>query len=190
MIGLKRGTVRLVEHDPCWSTLFASERYTLKRSLADLVTGIQHVGSTAVPGLPAKPILDIAITIAALGLIPDINKKLTDIGYIYHGDTGKDGGHLFVKESESDTRMVHLHVVEDSDRQWANYLAFRQTLREDESLRSRYAEIKLDLAKKYPDDRESYTSAKDEFICGVLDQNVNEQPPCSSPPAGHPSASR
>jgi len=190
VIGLKRGTVRVVEHDPGWSALFASERDTLQHRLADLVTDIQHVGSTAVPDLPAKPILDIALAIPALDLIPVIAEKLTEICYIYHGDTGEDGGHLFIKESEVDTRTVHLHVVEISDRQWVNYLAFRQALREDESLRSRYAEIKLDLARQYANDRESYTSAKDEFIRGVLDQTVSGSPPCSRPQADHPSARR
>jgi GrpB-like predicted nucleotidyltransferase (UPF0157 family) len=182
--------VRVVEHDPGWSALFARERVTLQQRLADLVTDIQHVGSTAVPDLLAKPILDIAMAIPALDLIPDIAEKLTEIFYIYHGDTGEDGGHLFVKDSEPDTCTVHLHVVEISDRQWANYLAFRQALREDETLRNRYAEIKLDLARRYANDRESYTSAKDEFIRGVLDQIVNGQPPFSNPPAGHPSARR
>lgn len=188
MIGLKRGKVRVVEHDPGWSALFARERDRLHHRLDDLVEDIQHVGSTAVPDLPAKPILDIAMAIPALDLIPVIAEKLTEICYIYHGDTGEDGGHLFVKESESDTRTVHLHVVEINDQQWANYIAFRQALREDESLHNRYAEIKLDLARRYANDRESYPSAKDEFIRGVLDQAVNGQPPFSNLPAGHPSA--
>lgn len=171
MIGLKRRTVRVVDHDQGWSGLFASECRSLHRALGDLAADVQHVGSTAVPGLPAKPILDIAIAIRTLDFIPDIVERLTGIGYIYRGDGGNDGGHLFVREPEPDIRTVHVHVVESSDSQWRDYLAFREILREDLNVRKRYAEVKLDLAKRFPNDRKSYTSAKDEFIQGVLSGN-------------------
>lgn len=117
MMGLKRGTVQVVDHDPGWSAVFASERDTLQRSLAGLAMDIQHVGSTAVPALPAKPILDIAIAIQAVAVIPAIVERLTEIGYLYRGDAGDDGGHLFVRELEPEIRSVHVHVVEINDRQ-------------------------------------------------------------------------
>ena len=168
MIGLKRHTVRVVDHEPSWPALFADEWESLHRTLGDLVADIQHVGSTAVPDLPAKPILDIAIAIDTLDIIPDIVERLTGIGYIYRGDGGDGGGHLFIKESEPDIRTVHLHVVELSGTQWKNYLLFRKILCDDATARKRYADIKIDLAKRFPDDRKAYTSAKDEFIRGVL----------------------
>ncbi len=173
MIGLKRHTVRFADHDPSWSALFASERESLHRILGDLVADIQHVGSTAVPDLPAKPILDIAIAIRTLDLVPDIIERLTEIGYIYRGDGGEEGGHLFVKEPEPDIRTVHVHVVESSDTQWKNYLLFPKILREDPSMRKKYADVKQVLAKRFPNDRKSYSSAKDEFIEGVL-REINE----------------
>jgi GrpB-like predicted nucleotidyltransferase (UPF0157 family) len=170
VIGLKRGTVQVVDHDPGWSAVFASERDVLQRTLADIDMDIQHVGSTAVSGLPAKPILDIAIGIQAADLIPTIVERFTEIGYLYRGDAGDDGGHLFVRELEPEIRSVHVHVVEINDRQWVNYLAFRKVLCEDEKVRNGYAELKLDLAKRFPNDRKSYTSAKDEFISRVLEE--------------------
>jgi GrpB-like predicted nucleotidyltransferase (UPF0157 family) len=168
MIGLKRHIVRVVDHDPSWSALFAKERESLHRTLGGLVADIQHVGSTAVPGLPAKPILDIALAVRVLDLVPDIVEQLTRIGYIYRGDGGDDGGHLFIRESEPDIRTVHLHVVEQSTTQWKNYLLFREILRDDTNVRKRYTDIKKDLAKQFCNDRKAYTAAKDEFIQGVL----------------------
>ena len=164
MIGLRRHTVRVVDHEPSWSTLFAGEWESLHHELGDLAADIQHVGSTAVPDLPAKPILDIAIEIGALDLIPDIVERLTGIGYIYRDD----GGHLFVKESEPDIRTVHVHVIELSDAQWKNHLLFRKILHDDVFARKRYADIKADRAKRFPDDRQAHTSVKDELIRGVL----------------------
>jgi GrpB-like predicted nucleotidyltransferase (UPF0157 family) len=168
MIGLKRNTVQIVDYDPDWPALFASERKNLHRPLSGLAADVQHVGGTAVPGLPAKPILDIAIAVTTLGIIQDILKRLTEIGYIYRGDIRGDGDLLFVKESEPGIRTVHVHVVETSSVQWKNYLFFREILRNDRDIRKRYADFKLELAKQFPNDRESYTSAKDEFIRQVL----------------------
>ena len=167
-IGLRRHTVRVVDHDPSWSALFANECRSLHRTLGDLVADVQHVGSTAVPDLPAKPILDIAVAIRTTDPIPDIVERLTGIGYIYRGDGGDDGGHLFVRESEPDIRTVHVHVVELNGTQWRNYLLFRKMLLEDASVRKRYAAIKNNFAKQFPDDRKLYTSAKDGFIRGIL----------------------
>jgi GrpB-like predicted nucleotidyltransferase (UPF0157 family) len=168
MIGLRRHTVRVVDHDPGWSALFADELETLRRALGDLVTDIQHVGSTAVPDLPAKPILDIAVAIRALDLLPAIIERLTRTGYIYRGDGGDQGGHLFVRESQPDFRLVHVHVVAEDDTQWSDYLRFRQILRQDPDVRKRYAGNKQDLAKRFPHDRTAYTSAKGEFIKRLL----------------------
>lgn len=164
MIGLRRHTVKVVDHDPSWSELFNNEAEDLHRTLGDLVADVQHVGSTAVRGLPAKPILDIAMAVHRLDLIPKIVERLTNIGYIYRGDGGDDGGHLFVKEPEPNFRTAHLHVVELSDHQWKDYLTFREILRNDPNVRKKYGKLKQDLARRFPHDRKSYTSAKDKFI--------------------------
>ncbi|MCK5116124.1 MAG: GrpB family protein [Candidatus Aegiribacteria sp.] len=167
-IGLRRQTVRVVDHDPGWADLFTAECKILLSALDGLIVDVQHVGSTAVPDLPAKPVLDIAIAVQTLNLLRALKEQLTGVGYIYRGDGGNDGGHLFIRESSPDVRAVHLHVVERSDSQWKNYLLFRDTLRNDAAVRRKYADFKKDLAWKFPDDRESYTSGKNEFIQGVL----------------------
>ena len=144
------------------------EHEILRRALGDLIADVQHVGSTAVHDLPAKPILDVAISIRTPDVVPDIVEGLTGIGYICRGAGADTIGHLFVRESEPNVRTVHVHVVEEDSIQWRDYLLFREVLREDSDVRKRYADLKRDLANQFPDDRESYTSAKDEFIQRVL----------------------
>jgi GrpB-like predicted nucleotidyltransferase (UPF0157 family) len=168
MIGLERNTVRLVEHQSRWHELFQQEHALLSGLLDDLIIDIQHVGSTAVAGLPAKPILDIAAAIRSPDDIPAIAERLLRHHYLDRGDAGSDGGYLFVKESRPDVRTVHLHLVEITDAQWSEYLAFRDLLRRDTIFRERYASLKRDLAGQFADDRRSYTKGKHEFIRRAL----------------------
>lgn len=168
MIGLKRGTVQVVAYQAEWPNLFEQERYALHQHIGHLVLDIQHVGSTAVPGLTAKPIIDIAVAVAALVVISQCRPPLCALGYIDRGDGGRNGGYLFVKESAPDTRTHHLHVVTRDDPQWSNYLRFRDLLQEDEPLRSRYATLKNSLQRRFAQDRKAYTAAKEDFIHGAL----------------------
>lgn len=174
-IGLKHGTVEVVPYRPEWKQLFEEEKNTILNEIRDFIVDIQHVGSTAVPGLKAKPIIDIAIAIDSKSMIPEISKRLEAIRYIDRGDGGKDGGYLFIKELAPEVRSVNLHVVEIGDLQWKNYLDFRNILQTDKGLRVRYAKSKDELKKKYPDDRKSYTSGKSVFIKKVLEETNNKE---------------
>ena len=169
MIGLRRHTVLVVEHQPEWGELFHAESTMLKQLISDKVTDIQHVGSTAVPGLRAKPIVDIAAALRSRDDLPAIVAQLTRYGYQDRGDGGNDGGYLLVKDIEPEVRAVHLHLVESSDVQWCEYLAFRDALRSDSSLREQYAALKSDLASRYPTDRKAYTAGKHGFIQDALE---------------------
>jgi GrpB-like predicted nucleotidyltransferase (UPF0157 family) len=176
MIGLRRHTVCLVEHDPEWAALFAIEAVNLRERIGQLVADIQHVGSTAVPGLPAKPILDIAVAVSAPETIAVVASRLRASGYLDRGDAARDGGYLLVKESSPDVRIVHLHIVEQSDDQWRHYIAFRDVLRRDATIRRRYADLKRTLAERCQDDRKSYTALKENFIKGVLSHSAGQDP--------------
>ncbi len=167
-IGLKKGTLRVVAHRPEWRGLFERERRALWDSVGDLVLDIQHVGSTAVPGLDAKPIIDIAAAVPSEEVLPRLEGPLRGLGYIYRGDAGGDGGHIFVKESAPEVRTHHLHVVEAHDPQWRRWLLFRDMLRADETLRAAYARTKKGLQERFGEDRKGYTRAKDEFVRGVV----------------------
>lgn len=173
MIGLKRGTVKVVAYCPDWRDLFEQERRVLQQRIGHLVLDIQHVGSTAVPGLTAKPIIDIAVAVASITVIPRCRQPLGFLGYIDRGDGGKEGGYLFVKESAPGIRTHHLHIVTIDDPQWGNYLQFRDVLRANETLRTRYATLKKTLQEKFSQDRKAYTAAKHEFIRDILQQQSN-----------------
>jgi GrpB-like predicted nucleotidyltransferase (UPF0157 family) len=170
MIGLKRHTVRVVDHDPTWIGLATEVCDKVRDSVGNLIEEIEHVGSTSVPGLPAKPILDLAASVTTLAVMPELIEKLTQLGYIYLGDGAQSGGHLFVWHSEPEVRTMHLHVVTHDDLQWSNYIRFRDLLREDSDLRQRYADLKQELGERFACDRKSYTDSKKKFIQVALTQ--------------------
>jgi GrpB-like predicted nucleotidyltransferase (UPF0157 family) len=168
MIGLEKGIVRVVPHHPSWGDVFEQERRVLQEHFGGRVLDIQHVGSTSVPGLDAKPIIDIAIAVASPAVIPTCRQQLCYLGYSDRGDSGTEGGYLFVKVRSPEVRTHHLHMVAIDDPQWRNYLRFRDILRSDDTLRTRYGELKKTLQEQFARDRKAYTDGKNDFIRGVL----------------------
>lgn len=168
-IGLKPGVVRLAEHNPEWARLFKSEARCIRKLAGEFILDIQHVGSTSVPGLVAKPILDIAVAVPDRDTIMAVVRRLTGAGYTNRGDQGKGGGYLLVREYEPGVRICYVHIVEASDEQWQDYIIFRDILRHDPAIRQAYADLKKRLSAQFPEDRVSYTAGKDAFIQGVLD---------------------
>lgn len=164
MVGLGRHTVEVVEHDPAWADLFEREARAIWYATGELAAGVEHVGSTAVPGLAAKPILDVAVAVSDTGAIAEVVKRLVAAGYIDRGDAGRNGGYLLVRESAPDVRVAHVHIVCRDDDQWRSYLAFRDLLRRDPEVRAQYAELKRTLAARFPHDRRAYTAGKEAFI--------------------------
>jgi len=176
MIGLKRHTVRVVEHHPGWAARAEQTCRELRRAGGDLIVDAQHVGSTAVPGLPAKPILDIAVAVAKADAVPELVRRLAEAGYVYRGDAADEGGHLFVRESSPEVRTAHVHVVALEDSQWRDYLRFRDLLRQDAEIRREYAELKRQLAARHAGERKAYTAAKNNFVRAVLSAERQAQP--------------
>lgn len=170
MIGLKYGTVQIVPHHQIWHALFEQEQFLLHQHIGRLVLDIQHVGSTAVPGLDAKPIIDMAVAVGSIEAIPQCVEPLCSLGYIDRGDLNRDGGYLFVKESAPAVRTHHLHIVTRDDPQWSQYLLFRDLLRNDEMLRLQYAQLKNALQGQFAQNRKAYTAAKHDFIRDILRQ--------------------
>lgn len=167
-LGLAAGIVRLQRHSDKWSRAYEAERATLRQALGDLAMDIEHVGSTAVPGLEAKPIIDIAIAIAEEADAGPVSDRLLELGYGFAVDAGSAGGLIFFKESAAPIRTHHVHVVRADDAQWRNYLAFRDRLRADTRLRAEYAQLKQRLAREFASDRDGYTAAKTEFIARAV----------------------
>lgn len=163
--GAPRELVILREHDPAWLTIGAQIVARLPPLLGERAVAVEHVGSTAVPGLLAKPIIDIAIGVAVKS--PELISLLESDGWVYVGERpDDDGGTLLVAETAPQHRTVHVHVVQHNGSEWRRYLAFREALRRDPELRAAYARLKSELAAAHPRDRGAYTEGKSEFVLG------------------------
>ena len=162
--GLLYGTVRLGDHNPAWAELFDMERKALLQCLGNAVDRVEHIGSTSVAGLIAKPILDLAIVSRDQADVRTIAGRMVSMGYIDRGDAGDDGGYLLVKESRPRVRSIHAHVVSRKNPQWRSWVGFRDLLRSNQAVRQEYAELKMSLAAMHSGDRKSYTAGKGDFI--------------------------
>ena len=171
MIGLEPGIVRVVSYEEDWKTLFEQEKQLLDLAIGGYAEFIEHVGSTAVRGLDAKPIIDIAVALASIDLADRCVEPLRRLGYRYKGEYGIAGRHYFVK---GNPRTHHLHMVESGGEFWENHLLFRNHLRDNPAVANEYRELKLMLAAKYQHDRDAYQEGKGEFIQRVLAEARSE----------------
>jgi GrpB-like predicted nucleotidyltransferase (UPF0157 family) len=121
-----------------------------------------------VPGLVAKPVIDIGVLLAPGSEAKDFGQAITSLGYLDRGDQGADGGHVFVLVNGLGERVANLHVVSYGDPQWAAYLRFRDHLRRDDASRAAYAQLKRELARRFPNDRAAYTDGKSQLIKRLL----------------------
>jgi GrpB-like predicted nucleotidyltransferase (UPF0157 family) len=159
--------IRLVPSDPSWPARFELERTVLAEAIEEWVDGgIHHVGSTAVPGLEAKPIIDILVGVRDLETARGCFEPLADLGYLYAPYLPAEM-HWFCKPDPA-RRTHHLHLVPSGSPRYRNELAFRDRLRADPRLAADYAALKRRLALRHPDDREAYTEGKDRFIQEAL----------------------
>jgi GrpB-like predicted nucleotidyltransferase (UPF0157 family) len=167
-LGLEEEEVRLVPHNPHWLALGRQECAVVSGRLGDLARSVAHVGSTAVPGLEAKPILDIAVATDGRAPSEDVVERLCAGGeYTYQGDNREDGGLLFVR-GHGTFRTAHVHVVADGSPAWSDYLRFRALLMDDPAARDRYQFEKRRLAQRFSQDRPGYTRAKSAVVEELL----------------------
>jgi len=163
--------VEIVPYDPAWPELFAVEADRLRAALdAELIVGIEHFGSTAVPGLAAKPIIDILIAVRSLVRAKAVMiEPIIALGYVYWSENPKPDRMFFVKfmPPYGKQRTHHVHVTEPDGEMWQRRLAFRDYLRGNPDEAHRYEVLKRDLAARYPADREHYTNAKTEYVESV-----------------------
>jgi GrpB-like predicted nucleotidyltransferase (UPF0157 family) len=165
MLGLEKGVVRLVSYTSAWKQLFKQEKAALQDRLAGSIIAIQHIGSTSIPGMPAKPIIDIAIAVAHFEQARVCIPMMEELGYQYKGEFGIPRRHYFVK---GDPRLFHVHMSEIDSQEWHDTLLFRDYLRSHARLAREYAQLKVQLAAQYPHDREAYMEGKTAFVLRVL----------------------
>lgn len=160
-LGLRYATLALTPYDPKWPEASAAEVILIRSALPDMSFEIDHIGSTAVPGLPAKPILDIAISADAID-VPHIAEALVGLGYI---NCGIRSGRLFIRLRDWDVRTHNLHLYEPGDPDCRDQIALGDALRADAILRDRYAALKQDLVDRLGDaGRVSYADEKTDFV--------------------------
>ena len=165
--GARDEPVRLAPYDPAWPDAFERERVALEAAIGPwVVDGIHHVGSTAVPGLEAKPIVDILAGVEDLDSSRECFGPLAALEYLY-APYRSDEMHWFCKP-HPERRTHHLHLVPASSRRYIEELAFRDLLRAEPEVAGAYAALKRELAQRFRDDREAYTDAKAGFIREAL----------------------
>ena len=170
MLGLKRGTVELRPHEKLWEEEAKKTIALLKQVLGNAAVDVQHVGSTAIKGICAKPILDIAVAVRSLEDIAPCAENLSQNGFI---DRGQDrpGQHLFVMgDMESDIRTHHIHFVAHDSEAWENYINFRDYCNTHPDEAARYDALKRQLCAEYADNRAMYTPGKQALINELLEK--------------------
>ena len=164
-------TIEIVPYNPLWPTMFDAERTLLELALGPWLIGeIEHIGSTAVADLPAKPVIDIMAPVQSLEAARTAIAAATRAGYLYHPYQA-EVMHWFCKPSPG-YRTHHLHLVPYKSALWLERLAFRDALRQSPALVAEYAALKAHLAARFTLDRQAYTEAKGPFVQRVISQQL------------------
>jgi GrpB-like predicted nucleotidyltransferase (UPF0157 family) len=164
--------VLIQEYDPAWPDAFSHLAARVTAALGGLVVTVEHIGSTAVPGLAAKPIIDLDVVLASPFDLPDAIRRLSRMGYVHEGDLGITGREAF--RSPLGLPRHHLYVLIEGADELCRHVAFRDALRADNGLRDRYDALKRSLALQYRDDQISYTEAKSAFISAALTRRTKD----------------
>ena len=168
MLGLKRGTVALFPHQAAWEETAKDTIALLWTVLDGVAVDIQHVGSTAIRHIHAKPIIDLAVGVRSLDDIFPMISRLEEIGVIYR-NADQPGQLLFVMgDFENEIRTHHIHVVEIENPAWNNYINFRDYLNGYPEKAKLYDDLKQSLFHQHADNRGIYTAGKQELIAQLL----------------------
>lgn len=160
--------VKLQEHDSSWANVFAAEKTRLLSLLPDTFLDIQHIGSTAVPRLPAKPIIDILAGVESMAVAESLALPLCSSGYTTSSEFNETlSDRKWFMRWANGHRTHHLHVVVHNSQVWHERLRFRDALRASPELAAQYALLKRRLAEEHSTDREAYTDAKAEFVRAI-----------------------
>lgn len=156
--------VEVVPHNSQWQTAFETESRFIAAVLAENIVVIHHIGSTAIPKIYAKPIIDLLIEVKNLDLVTEKTSAMEKLGYEAMGEFGLIGRRYFRKENPPGIRTYHVHIYQVGSSEIKRHLAFRDYLTFHPQDAERYSKLKQTLAKKYPQDIESYMDGKDKFI--------------------------
>ncbi|MFC6825006.1 GrpB family protein [Halopelagius fulvigenes] len=172
MVGLERGTVELEPYDEGWARLYEEERERLKHVAGDRFLDFEHIGSTAIKGMPAKPIIDILAVVEDLDESRYLTPVLEECGFEYRPEEVE--GRLFFAKGPRTNRTYYLSVTERGSDFYEEKIAFRDYLSQHPKAAERYASLKTRLAEKYPENRGQYTRKKGQFVQDVLDLAIDD----------------
>ena len=161
--------IEIVPYNPSWPALFAEAWREISAAIGGYIISIEHIGSTSVPGLAAKPVIDILIGVRSLADADRFIPPLAPLGYTYvpkHEDVFPERRYLHRITDGKHTH--HLHIVEPASDFYRVQILFRDYLRTHPNAAAEYAALKYQLAEKYRDDREAYTDSKSDFIRNIL----------------------
>lgn len=171
MIGLQRGKLHLERYCDEWPQLFEEEAARIRAAVGCNVIDVQHVGSTSIPGMLAKPIIDIGIAVESFEDARICIESLQQIGYTYRGENGISRRHYFVK---GNPRTHHIHMLEIASDDWKHLIRFRDQLRQGPELTEEYISLKRRLFSQFENNREAYQEGKASFIQSATNDNWSE----------------
>jgi GrpB-like predicted nucleotidyltransferase (UPF0157 family) len=158
--------ILIVDYDVRWPALFAERAAAMRERLGDVALRIDHIGSTAVPGLAAKPIIDVQISVASFEPLDAFRAPLEGLGYVFRADN-RERTKRYFREAPG-TRRTHVHVRRAGSFSEQLALLFRDFMRAHPDWAQRYAALKIELAERHADDRAAYTDAKRPFTWEAL----------------------
>ena len=166
-LGLKFDEVKLEKYNSTWSKNFLVEKKSIEDLNLSSISQVEHVGSTAIPGMVAKPIIDIIVGIERYSDYKKLIKPLSRIGYHFYREPRRYQA-IFLKKLPNDQTTHHLKVVKYDGKSWREYIKFREALKSDEKLFNEYKQLKLALSKVTAIDRKTYTAGKHGLIQRII----------------------
>ncbi|CAN4277226.1 GrpB family protein [Pseudoxanthomonas sp. LjRoot125] len=160
--------VELLPHDPAWAERAQAEETRLREVLGDILVVVHHIGSTSIPGMPAKPVIDLIPVVRGLSALEAHRAGVEALGYEWCGEFGLPGRRYCRKDDPlTGGRLVQLHAYAEGDREILRHLAFRDFLRRDAALAAEYATEKMRCQRLHPDDSRAYSACKADWIRDV-----------------------
>jgi GrpB-like predicted nucleotidyltransferase (UPF0157 family) len=159
--------ILVVDYDPGWREAFERLRSRIWPAVRDIATSIEHVGSTSVPGLAAKPVIDVDIVVPAAADVPRAIERLATLGYVHRGNLGVEGREAFTSPDSSPRH--HLYLCRRDSLALANHLAIRDYLRTHPDIAEEYGKLKKQLALQFPDDIDGYIDGKTDLLLRILE---------------------
>lgn len=168
VVGIKHNTVKLVRYDKEWPKLFEKEARRLKRIFGSDAVAIEHIGSTAVQGLAAKPIIDIMVGVPLMRDHKRYIGLLESAGYIDNPYLFRRDQHIMFSKRKNNIATHHIHVARYGGTVWKNLIGVRDHLRKDRKARAAYLALKKTMQKEYASDRTAYTKSKGQHVRKLL----------------------